>query len=215
MDLFDQLDDPQPKIERLSSGTVLLRRFALGEAERIWAEVQEILQHAPLMTMHTPSGLPMSVTTSSCGRWGWVTDEQGYRYTGINPASGQPWPAMPLVLRQLAKRAAQAAGFAGFEPDACLINCYGVGARMGLHQDRDERDFRQPIVSLSLGMPAVFLLGGLHRHDPQHKLRLVHGDVLVWGGVDRLRFHGVAPVKLDVHPLLGDQRFNLTFRRAR
>jgi alkylated DNA repair protein (DNA oxidative demethylase) len=144
----------------------------------------------------------------------WVSDRRGYRYAERDPASGQPWPAMPTAFMQLAQAAAQQAGFAPFAPDACLINRYAVGARMSLHQDRDERDLAAPIVSVSLGLPAVFLWGGATRAGRALRVPLRHGDVVVWGGVDRLRFHGVLPVAPGEHPATGECRINLTLRKA-
>ena len=172
------------------------------------------MQAAPLRHMATPGGLRMSVAMSNCGQLGWVTDARGYRYVRQDPASSEPWPAMPPGLLQLAQDAAQAAGYPGFLPDACLVNRYLPGARMALHQDKDECDFTAPIVSVSLGLPATFLFGGNARSDKAVRIALVHGDVVVWGGADRLRFHGVAPLKDGEHALLGSQRINLTFRKA-
>lgn len=210
-DLFSQLlSEPVP----LGPQSWLLPGFAAPRAEAVWQAILTVLDAAPLRAMSTPGGRPMSVQTSSCGPLGWVSDRRGYRYSDRDPASGQPWPAMPASLLALAQDAAAAAGFPHFMPDACLINRYLPGARMGLHQDRDERDFAAPIVSLSLGLPAVFLFGGLRRGDPAVRVPLGHGDVVVWGGVDRLRFHGVQPVLPGQHPLLGAQRVNLTWRRA-
>jgi DNA oxidative demethylase len=157
----------------------------------------------------------MSVAMTNCGEAGWVTDRSGYRYDAIDPESGQPWPAMPDVFSALAADAAVAAGFAGFVPDACLINQYRAGARLSLHQDRNERDFTAPIVSVSLGVPATFLWGGRRRADRPARVPLLHGDVVVWGGIDRLTFHGVNPLADGIHPMTGSVRFNLTFRRAR
>ena len=165
--------------------------------------------------MMTPGGHQMSVAMTSCGDAGWVTDQRGYRYDGADPDSGKPWPQMPAVLRDLAKAAAGEAGFAGFTPDACLINRYVPGARMSLHQDKDEKDFAAPIVSVSLGLPAIFMFGGIKRSDKTQRYRLQHGDVVVWGGPSRLFYHGVAPLADGEHPLLGRQRINLTFRKAR
>lgn len=204
----------QPRIERLGPGTVLLQAFAADEALAIWGEIQRVVQQAPWRRMWTPGGRPLSVAMSNCGDCGWISDAAGYRYVASDPQSGQPWPAMPEIFRHLARRAADAAGFPNFAPDACLINRYEPGAKMALHQDRDERDLTAPIVSLSLGLPATFLLGGMARSDKALRLRLGHGDMLVWGGPDRLRFHGVAPVGEGDHPVLGRQRINLTFRRA-
>jgi alkylated DNA repair protein (DNA oxidative demethylase) len=164
--------------------------------------------------MVTRGGFAMSVAMTNCGRAGWVTDRRGYRYEAIDPESGQPWPAMPPTFAALAADAAAAAGFAGFETDACLINRYGPGARMTLHQDRNERDFSAPIVSVSLGLPAVFLFGGHLRTDRPMRVPLAHGDVVVWGGPARLAFHGILPLRPGHHPRLGALRYNLTFRRA-
>jgi len=172
------------------------------------------MRRAPLRHMVTSRGFHMSVAMTNAGPRGWVSDRRGYRYSAVDPETQQPWPDLPAALRTLAQSAALAAGFPDFQPDACLINRYVPGARMSLHQDRDEADFSQPIVSVSLGLPATFQLGGLQRQDKTQRISLEHGDVLVWGGPARLRFHGVLPLKAGVHPLLGEQRINLTFRRA-
>ena len=156
----------------------------------------------------------MRVGMSNCGPLGWVSDALGYRYQGNDPLNQQPWPDMPRVLRDFAQDAAQSAGYADFHPDACLINCYAPGAGLTLHQDRDETMMCEPIVSVSLGLPAIFVFGGLTRTAPIRQWRLGHGDVLVWGGPSRLCYHGVQPVAPGVHPLTGRYRFNLTFRRA-
>ncbi len=202
--------EPRP----IAPGAVLLPGAALGEAPALLAAIRDVLARAPWRQMLTPGGFRMSVAMSNCGALGWVSDRRAYRYSPIDPDSGQPWPAMPAVLQALATDSAGRAGFAGFVPDACLINRYAPGARMALHQDRDEADFSQPIVSLSLGLPAVFLFGGLERSDKPERLPLAHGDVLVWGGPARLRFHGVLPVKDGLHPATGACRLNLTFRKA-
>jgi alkylated DNA repair protein (DNA oxidative demethylase) len=164
--------------------------------------------------MVTPGGYRMSVAMTNCGALGWVTDRTGYRYDPIDPETGRPWPQMPLSFRELAEGAAAIAGYEGFVPDACLINRYEPGARLSLHQDKNEGDFHQPIVSVSLGIPAAFLFGGPRRVDKPERVELTHGDVVVWGGPDRLRYHGVAPLKDRCHPLLGRYRINLTFRKA-
>lgn len=204
-------DEPQ---EPLGDGAVLLRAFALGEAEALFAAVQGVIAEAPLRHMVTPGGLAMAVAMTNCGPLGWVSDRRGYRYQGTDPLSGHAWPAMPGVFRALAGRAAAAAGFDGFAPDACLVNRYVPGTRLSLHQDRDETDFGAPIVSVSLGLPAVFLWGGMKRADRPHRVPLQHGDVVVWGGPSRLVFHGVAPLAEGEHEHLGAQRVNLTFRKA-
>ena len=156
----------------------------------------------------------MSVAMTNCGSLGWVTDRSGYRYDSLDPERGQPWPAMPASFLRLAQTAAAKAGFPDFCPDACLINRYEAGAKLSLHQDKDERDFAAPIVSVSLGIPAVFLFGGLNRADKTMRVPLVHGDVVVWGGPARLRYHGVLPLKPGHHPAFGARRVNLTFRKA-
>jgi DNA oxidative demethylase len=187
---------------------------AIDGSSPVWTHVQRVLTAAPLRHLVTPGGFRMSVAMSNCGALGWVSDRRGYRYEAHDPLSGQPWPAMPQALQQLAADAAARAGYAGFQPDACLINRYAAGAKMSLHQDKDEQDFSQPIVSVSLGLPAVFLWGGAARGDATQRLLLEHGDVLVWGGSARLNFHGVMPLKPGEHAVTGPCRINLTFRRA-
>ncbi|MGJ4887324.1 DNA oxidative demethylase AlkB [Bradyrhizobium sp. HKCCYLRH3099] len=214
-DLFDGLDTPASAREPLAPGAMLLRGFARPDEVELLAAIEAITVHAPFRRMITPGGHQMSVAMTNCGPFGWVTDRSGYRYDPVDPESGQPWPAMPRLLRELAENAAREAGFPGFAPDACLINRYEPGAKMSLHQDRDERDLGEPIVSVSLGLPATFLFGGLKRTDKTQRHRLAHGDVVVWGGPARLAFHGVAPLADGEHALLGSRRINLTFRRAR
>ena len=194
---------------------MLLRGFAKPSEEGLLAALREIVREAPFRRMFTPGGHQMSVAMTNCGDAGWVTDPRGYRYDGADPESGKPWPPMPESFRELALHAAEEAGFAGFTPDACLINRYAPGARMSLHQDKDEKDYAAPIVSVSLGLPAIFMFGGAKRSDKTQRYRLQHGDVVVWGGPSRLFFHGVAPLADGEHPLLGRQRINLTFRKAR
>ncbi|MBV1790378.1 DNA oxidative demethylase AlkB [Marinobacterium sp. D7] len=192
----------------------LFRGYALEQASEIVEAVRSVLRQAPLRQMQVPGGHWMSVRTSSCGALGWVSDSRGYRYASEDPLSGRDWPAIPPLLLALACSGAARAGFEGFSPDACLINCYQPGAKMGLHQDRDERDLGSPIVSLSLGLPATFMFGGLKRRDPVRRFPLLHGDLMVWGGPSRLVYHGVAPLKAGEHPLMGAWRINLTFRHA-
>ncbi len=199
----------------LAPGALWLAGFALPDMPLLWPLLQQHLASHPPQQMMTPMGYPMSVRTSSLGRWGWVGSAQGYGYATHDPVSGLPWPDMPEVIQQLAQRAAAAAGYADFEADSCLVNVYAPGSKMGLHQDKDELDFSQPIVSVSLGLPATFLWGGARRTDKPVKIPLVHGDVVVWGGASRRVYHGVAPVRAGAHPLLGAQRINLTLRRAR
>jgi alkylated DNA repair protein (DNA oxidative demethylase) len=214
-DLFDAVADISLSREAMAVGAVLLRGFAGRFESDLIAALREIIKQAPFRHMSTPGGHQMSVAMTNCGTAGWVTDRTGYRYDGIDPDSGEKWPAMPDAFRKLAGEAAAEAGFAGFSPDACLINRYEPGARMSLHQDRDEQDFGAPIVSVSLGMPAIFLFGGLKRSDKPRRFRLTHGDVVVWGGPSRLFFHGVAPLADGEHAIMGRQRINLTFRKAR
>lgn len=213
-DLFAAAEHRQSWCETPLPGALLLRGFALAAEAELLAAVEAITAAAPLRHMQTPGGQRMSVALSNCGALGWVSDRAGYRYSALDPDSGRPWPALPAVLAELAGRAAAAAGFVDFCPDACLVNRYVPGARMGLHQDRDERDLRQPIVSISLGLPALFLFGGLQRSERALRVPLGHGDVLVWGGPARLRYHGVLALKEGEHPRLGAQRINLTLRRA-
>jgi alkylated DNA repair protein (DNA oxidative demethylase) len=214
-DLFDSVADVLPSREAMAEGAVLLRGFARPVEAGLLAALRDIEADAPFRRMFTPGGHQMSVAMTNCGEAGWVTDRRGYRYDGADPESGKAWPAMPVVFRDLAENAAREAGFAGFAPDACLINRYEPGAKMSLHQDRDEKDFAAPIVSVSLGLPAIFLFGGAKRSDKPQRYRLEHGDVVVWGGPSRLFFHGVAPLADGEHAVLGRQRINLTFRRAR
>ena len=199
----------------MAEGAALLRGLAKPVEAALLAALREIEREAPFRHMFTPGGHQMSVAMTNCGEAGWVTDRRGYRYDAADPDSGQAWPAMPAVFRAVAESAAREAGFAGYAPDACLINRYEPGAKMSLHQDRDEKDFSAPIVSVSLGLPAIFLFGGLKRSDKPQRYRLEHGDVVVWGGPSRLFFHGVAPLADGEHALLGRQRINLTFRKAR
>ncbi|MDD0977612.1 DNA oxidative demethylase AlkB [Pseudomonas fontis] len=198
----------------IGKSSAVLPLFALAEVETLLPALRQIIRAAPLRHMITPGGQQMSVALSNCGDLGWVSDRRGYRYTPLDPLSNQPWPALPEVLLELAARAAEAAGFAPFTPDACLINCYVPGNRLSLHQDRDERDYSHPIVSVSLGLPAIFQFGGHQRSDRAQRVSLSHGDVVVWGGEDRLRFHGVLPLKPGEHPRLGQRRINLTLRKA-
>ncbi|MDL2197642.1 DNA oxidative demethylase AlkB [Halopseudomonas aestusnigri] len=194
----------------------LLKGFALNDADALQAAIEQIAAQAPFRHQVTPGGYQMSAAMSNCGAYGWVTDRQGYRYSPQDPQTNQPWPAMPALFAELAERAAQNAGFAHFAPEACLINRYETGARMGLHQDKDEQDFTAPIVSVSLGAPITFLFGGPNRSDPTSRWLLEHGDVVVWGGVSRLYFHGVAPLgKKANHRATGAVRYNLTFRKVR
>lgn len=200
--------------QRPGPAAMVLRGFALPYVRELMLAIGAIDASAPFRHMETPGGFTMSVALTNCGVLGWTTDRRGYRYTGIDPDTGKPWPAMPQVFSQLASEAAKAAGFDDFEPDACLVNRYLPGSRLSLHQDKNERDYEAPIVSVSLGMRATFLFGGHARTDPSIKVPLHHGDVMVWGGVDRLRYHGVMPLKDKPHALLGGQRINFTFRKA-
>ncbi|MEE9681171.1 DNA oxidative demethylase AlkB [Pseudomonas moraviensis] len=215
---FDLFADNEPvqqaRAEQIGEQSWVLRGFALPQVEQLLTELEAILAAAPLRHMVTPGGFSMSVGTSSCGQLGWITDRSGYRYSSVDPLSGLPWPSMPAVFADLAHEAAKRAGFLGFQADSCLINQYVPGAKMSLHQDKDEKGYAAPIVSLSLGLPAIFLFGGFERSDKTRRIPLLHGDMVVWGGVDRLRYHGVLPIKPGQHPLLGERRINITFRVA-
>ncbi|MSP42842.1 MAG: DNA oxidative demethylase AlkB [Alphaproteobacteria bacterium] len=192
----------------ITEGAVLLPGFAAAMGADVMAGVQAVIQQAPFRHMTVPGGHKMSVAMSNCGRAGWVSDGNGYRYDARDPETGRPWPPMQPCFFDLARDAAARAGYPDFTPDACLINCYAQGARMSLHQDRDEQDFTAPIVSVSLGAAAIFLFGGLKRGGKPRRIRLEHGDVVVWGGPARLAYHGIAPLRQ------GDTRYNLTFRKA-
>ncbi|WP_206074067.1 MULTISPECIES: DNA oxidative demethylase AlkB [unclassified Polaromonas] len=213
--LFDEAPAPYTAPEVIAPGAVLLRGFARETDEALLGAVKDVVAVAPLRHLVTPGGYTMSVAMSNCGALGWVSDRSGYRYDAQDPLSGKPWPPMPACFAELALRAAAEAGFGDFRPDACLINRYEPGARLSLHQDKDEGNMDAPIVSVSLGLPAVFLFGGLNRSDRPARYRLVHGDVAVWGGPSRLAYHGVAPLAEGEHARLGRQRINLTFRCAR
>ena len=212
-DLFDSAE-VLPAREPIGEGALLLRGFARPIQHDLLNAVSWVSEQSPFRRLFTPGGHQMSVAMTNCGSLGCVSDRTGYRYDAIDPATGKPWPEMPPVLRELAGQAAAQAGFAGFQPEACLVNRYEPGARLSLHQDRDEKNYDAPIVSISLGLPAIFLWGGLKRADKTVRYRLEHGDVVVWGGPSRLIFHGVAPLADGEHALLGRQRINLTFRKA-
>lgn len=212
LELFEATEQSQP--QRLGPAAMVLRGVALPHVRELMPAIEVIEAMSPFRHMVTPGGFTMSVALTNCGALGWTTDRRGYRYTAVDPETGAPWPAMPEAFARLANEAAAVAGFDGFKPDACLINRYLPGSRLSLHQDRNERDYDAPIVSVSLGMRAVFLFGGHSRTDPAVKVSLHHGDVVVWGGADRLRYHGVMPLKDEPHALLGSQRINFTFRKA-
>lgn len=212
--MLDLFDGEEPWQEPLADGAVVLRRFALVDAATLMAGIEQVSACSPFRHMVTPGGYTMSVAMTNCGQLGWATNECGYLYAPDDPITGRPWPPMPDAFQRLCHEAAVAAGYADFQPDACLINRYAVGAKLSLHQDKDEPDLRAPIVSVSLGLPAVFQFGGLRRNDPLKRLMLEHGDVAVWGGESRLFYHGIQPLKPGVHPQTGAFRFNLTFRQA-
>ena len=211
--LFEDEPAPQSR-EPLEEGAVVLRGFAAAGAEQLLKDVARVARAAPFRHLTVPGGHTMSVAMTNCGRVGWVSDRTGYRYDADDPGSGQHWPEMPASFVELAGKAAEEAGFAGYRADACLINRYTAGAKLGLHQDKDEQDAWAPIVSVSLGLPATFLWGGKRRNDAIRRLRLESGDVVVWGGPARFIYHGVAPLKAGEHPLTGDARINLTFRKV-
>jgi alkylated DNA repair protein (DNA oxidative demethylase) len=212
-DLFRTLKDT-PSREDIAEGAVMLRGFALANEDALLNDIQRGIDAAPFRNMVTPGGFTMSVAMTNCGTAGWVSDRRGYRFDALDPISSKPWPAMPESFLELAQSAAAEAGYAHFMPDACLVNRYVPGTRLTLHQDRNEKDVTQPIVSVSLGLPAVFQFGGLKRADRTKRYPLFHGDVVVWGGPSRMNFHGVLPLKEGTHPKLGASRINLTFRKA-
>lgn len=209
------LEEPSARSSpALRLGLVLLRGFALPLASELHAAIERIVAISPFRHLVTPGGHTMSVAMSNCGRVGWLSDRRGYRYGVHDPVTGMPWPAMPECFQELARSAAAESGFEGFAPNACLVNRYKAGAKLSLHQDRDENNYDQPIVSVSLGIPAMFLLGGLERSDPTQRVPLFHGDVVVWGGPARMIYHGVMPVKAGRNAFMDDLRINLTFRTA-
>jgi len=212
--MLDLFADAEPWHEPLAPGALILRRFALTRASALMQGIEQVAGQSPFRQMVTPGGYTMSVAMSNCGALGWTTDAHGYLYSPTDPLTSAAWPPMPQAFDELCQAAATAAGYPDFQPDACLINRYGIGAKLSLHQDKDEADLRAPIVSVSLGLPAVFQFGGLRRNDPLTRLLLEHGDVVVWGGPSRLFYHGIQPLKAGTHPLTGDCRYNLTFRRA-
>jgi alkylated DNA repair protein (DNA oxidative demethylase) len=213
-DLLAGIEADEPARQDLGPGAVLLRGRALPVERPILAAIDAIVAKSPFRRMVTPGGFAMSVAMTNCGAAGWITDRRGYRYDPHDPLSGLPWPPMPDLFVRLATAAAADAGFRGFVPDSCLINCYEPGARLSLHQDRNERDFGQPIVSVSLGLPATFQFGGCRRESRPMAVRLRHGDVAVWGGVSRLAYHGILALKDGEHPAVGRRRLNLTLRKA-
>ena len=214
VDLFGDYAAPDVWQESLDVGVSIFHRYAQPTESALLEAVQSVITLAPFRHMQTPGGFHMSVAMTNCGLYGWISDKKGYRYSALDPMTKQPWPCLPPIFLKLANETANQAGFPDFIPDACLINRYEPGARLSLHQDNNERDLTQPIVSVSLGLPAVFLFGGIHRNDKTRRITLQHGDVIVWGSSARLRYHGVLPLKTGNHDLLGAQRINLTFRKA-
>lgn len=210
--MLDLFADESPWQEPLADGAVILRRFARSQADELLAQIAHVARHSPFRQMVTPGGYTMSVAMTNCGERGWTTNQYGYLYSPDDPLTGKPWPAMPQAFRALSDAASAAAGYPGFSPDACLINRYVPGAKLSLHQDKDEPNLQQPIVSVSLGLPAVFQFGGLKRNDHLQKVMLEHGDVVVWGGASRLFYHGILPLKPGQHAATGEARYNLTFR---
>jgi alkylated DNA repair protein (DNA oxidative demethylase) len=214
LSLFDEAP-PTGVREELAPAAWVLRGFASGCGEALLGEIERIAARSPFRHLLTPGGKTMSVAMTNCGDVGWFSDRNGYRYTAIDPQTDRPWPAMPRLFAELARDAARESGFRGYAPDVCLINRYEIGTRLTLHRVHDERDRRAPIVSVSLGLPATFLFGGLERQGPQRRVPLAHGDVVAWGGPSRMRYHGVLPIRDGEHPLTGTRRYNLTFRVAR
>ncbi|WP_368541803.1 DNA oxidative demethylase AlkB [Enterobacter soli] len=212
--MLDLFAESEPWQEPLAPGATVLRRFALSRVPQLLEGIASVAARAPFRHMVTPGGYTMSVAMTNCGTLGWATDARGYVYAAHDPLTGHPWPPVPDAFQALCHDAAVAAGYPDFVPDACLINRYAVGAKLSLHQDKDEPDLRAPIVSVSLGLPAIFQFGGLRRNDPLTRLLLEHGDVVVWGGESRLYYHGIQPLKPGFHPLTQEFRYNLTFRQA-
>jgi alkylated DNA repair protein (DNA oxidative demethylase) len=213
-DLLGDTGHAEPAREALAEGATLLRCFARAHETALMNDLQQVLAVSAFRYMYVPGGHRMSVAMTNAGDAGWLSDTSGYRYDAIDPATTRPWPRMPASFLDVAIHASASAGYGGFAPDSCLINCYEPGARLTLHQDKNERDYTAPIVSVSLGLPAVFLFGGPRRSDRPRRIALTSGDVAVWGGPARLLYHGVAPLADGAHPLTGRCRINLTFRKA-
>lgn len=213
-DLFDLSNNGETWTESITDNAVVLRQFLVKRSDELSVAIKNIEEVAPFRHMKTAGGFTMSAAITGCGAYGWISDRRGYRYSKVDPITGQPWPTMPEVLREIGQQCALEAGYQDFQPDACLINRYVPGSKMSLHQDKDEKDFTAPIVSISLGVPAIFLFGGLQRSDKTIKVPVSHGDVVVWGRESRLFFHGVSPIKASYHPFWGDNRINITFRTA-
>lgn len=214
LDLFDLSSNGETWTETITDDAIVLRQFLVNRTNGLSDAIKGIEKIAPFRHMQTAGGFTMSAAITGCGDYGWISDRRGYRYSKIDPVTNAPWPEMPAFLREIAQECALEAGYANYDPDACLINRYTLGAKMSLHQDKDEKDFTAPIVSISLGVPATFLFGGPQRSDKTIKVPVTHGDVVVWGGQSRLFFHGVSPIKQGYHPFWGDQRINITFRVA-
>jgi DNA oxidative demethylase len=214
LDLFSDQQGHDVYLETICHGASVIRHFACDNAEQLIASIADIALQAPFRNMKTANGASMSVAMTNCGQYGWLSDQTGYQYSTRDPSTGKGWPSMPVLFTQLAITAAKKAGFDNFHPNACLINRYQVGSRMGLHQDKDEHDLSAPIVSVSLGIPATFLFGGSKRKDHTTKVQLDNGDVVVFGGAARLNYHGISTVKNNFHELTEQLRYNLTFRQA-
>lgn len=212
--MLDLFADEAPWQEPLAPGATILRRQAVSQADALLTAIDAVAAASPFRQMVTPGGYTMSVAMTNCGPLGWSTDAHGYCYSVVDPQTGRPWPSMPVVFRELALTAATLAGYTNFAPDACLINRYLPGAKLSLHQDKDEATLSAPIVSVSLGLPAIFQFGGIRRDSPLQRVLLEHGDVVVWGGASRLFYHGIQPLKPGHHPTVGAMRYNLTFRQA-
>lgn len=212
--LFGEVRSEEQRTEQIAEGAILLRGYACDAAQELVAALKDVTQVSPFRYMVVRGGHRMSVEMTNCGNLGWISDETGYRYDPIDPLTGRSWPPMPVSFARLAASAAGEAGYQAFETDACLVNRYAPGARMGLHRDKNEQDYQAPIVSVSLGLPAVFLFGGMRRSDSARRFLLESGDVVVWGGPTRLVYHGILKLADGEDPLTGRYRINLTFRKA-
>jgi len=214
LDLFDLSNNGETWTEAITEDAIVLRQFLVSRTDELLLAIKTIEAAAPFRQMQTPGGYTMSAALTGCGDYGWISDRRGYRYSAINPYTGKPWPVMPKIMKEVAQLCALEAGYKHYNPDACLINRYSPGSKMSLHQDKDEKDFDAPIVSVSLGVPATFLFGGFERSDKTIKVPVAHGDVVVWGGKSRLCFHGISPIKQAYHSFWEEMRINITFRVA-
>lgn len=208
----DLFSNNRPPIEEIYPDLFVLANFV--DTNPLMVQVERITKVSPFRKMMTPNGHYTGVALTNCGDFGWTSDRNEYRYSSSDPLNNQPWLAIPESFKALAKNAAHVAGFKDFEPDACLINQYLIGTKLGSHQDKNEKDFSQPIVSVSIGLSAVFQIFGNQRAGQAINYRLYDGDVVVWGNSARLCYHGVRTLSAAELDPTCQQRINITFRKS-